>query len=205
MPTLRCLDEGCGHEWFVRSSLGEGADCEECGGPSRVLGVDDDMPAELTTVKAKLATDPARPAHARQRARKLLLEHRVTSPPVPVRAIARRCGFTVTARSGMGVLRARMIDNVIEVSDQESDGAQSFSIAHELGHHFLDSRHGDGPQAEKEADAFAGELLVPGHMLTAAVAHTTDLAALARLFRASRSAVEVSASIHRLGDELTRG
>lgn len=203
MPTLRCLDPECGHEWFEKSSLAtDGTECEQCEGPVRVVGVDDDPPAEIGAVEQRLANDPAHPAHARTRARRVLVEHRVTKPPVPVRAIARRCGFEVRPSGQLGDLRARMLDNVIEVSDRESEGAQNFSIAHELGHHFLKTQHGDGPRAEDEADAFAGELLVPGHMLTASLADTTDPVALARLFRASRSAIEVSASIHRLSGRL---
>lgn len=200
---LRCLDPECGHEWFEKSSLAtDGAECEECEGPAKVVGVDDEPPAEIGTVEKRLASDPAHPAHARTRARRVLAEHQVTKPPVPVRAIARRCGFEVRESGQLGDLRARMLDDVIEVSDRESEGAQNFSIAHELGHYFLKTQHGDGQRAEDEADAFAGELLVPGHMLMASLAHTSDPAALARQFRASRSAVEASASIHRLSGRL---
>lgn len=200
---LRCLDPECGHEWFEKSSLAtDGAECELCGEPTKLVEVDDDPPAEIGAVQERLASDPAHPAHAATRARKVLVEHGVTEPPVPVRAIARRCGFEVRASSQLGDLRARMLDNVIEVSDRESEGAQNFSIAHEVGHHFLNTRHGDGQRAEDEADAFAGELLVPGHMLTASLAHTTDPAALARQYRATRSAIEVSARIHRLSGRL---
>jgi hypothetical protein len=39
------------------------------------------------------------------------------------------------------------------VNADEPPGAQRFSVAHELGHHFLGSEHGDGEIAEREVVA----------------------------------------------------
>ena len=84
-----------------------------------------------------------------------------------------------------------------------SVGRKRFSIAHELGHHFLHSTHGTSRQIEREADAFAGELLVPGHFLRNAIARTSSIDELRRLFQVSRQAVEIAAKTHRLGEKLS--
>ena len=80
---------------------------------------------------------------------------------------------------------------------------QRFSVAHELGHHFLNTAHGDGDSAEQEADAFAGELLVPGPMLRAAMETVTDRTQLRGRFKVSRDVLEIAARTHHLSDRLT--
>lgn len=203
MPELRCLDPECGHRWYEKTAVAEGAECEECGGPTIVAGVDEEPPDELNTFARRLADRSPHPGHARERARRLLIEHRIGAPPVPVHAIARRCGFEVREAHDLGSLRARLLGQVIEVSASEPRTAQRFSVAHELGHHLLGSHHGDGEAAEKEADAFAGELLVPGHMLMGALERTTSTIELARTFQVSRQVLEIAASNHRKADRLT--
>lgn len=142
------------------------------------------------------------PGHAREKARKVLREHGIGRPPVVVHAIARQCGFEVGDSHQLGKLSARLVGQVIEVNAEEPVVRQRFSVAHELGHHFLGTRHGDGPLAEQEANAFAGELLVPGHMLRSAVEQTTDTNALATLFKVSRQVLEIAAQHHKLFDQL---
>jgi Zn-dependent peptidase ImmA (M78 family) len=89
----------------------------------------------------------------------------------------------------------------IYVNKDEYPARQTFTIAHELGHHLLhrewanstdykvllrESRDGDLPKDpyEQEADAFAAHLLVPRHMLRSysPYASTSDLT---RLFMVS--------------------
>jgi hypothetical protein len=200
MPLLRCTEAECGHEFFVRSQLAAGAECEECGAETRVVGVDDDLPEEL---KRPVIAEHAHPAHARTKARQVARDHGFVRPPVIVHGIARRLGFTVRPSDALGSLRARLVDNVIEVNADEPAVAQRFSVAHELGHHFLGTQHGDGEIAEREADAFAGELLVPGPMLRGAMRTTTDAATLRSVFKVSREVLEIAARTHALSDRLT--
>lgn len=200
MPLLRCTDEECGHEFFDRSHLAIGSPCPECGEETVEVDVDDDLPP---TLNAPLVAERSHPAHARTKARQVVRDYGVISPPVMVHDIAQRTGFTVRASKSLGTLRARLVGNVIEVSADEPPVAQRFSVAHELGHHFLGTQHGDGETAEREADAFAGELLVPDFLLREALDTTTDAAELRRLFKVSREVLEIAARTHRLEDRLT--
>lgn len=78
-----------------------------------------------------------------------------------------------------------------------------FSIAHELGHHFLGTTHGSGPTVEPEADAFAGELLVPGPLLRAAIGGGSSVDDLRQRFQVSRQVIEIAAETHKLGDRIS--
>lgn len=200
MPLLRCIDEECGRECFERSNLAIGAACDACGGETIVVGVDDDGPPRAVEPSN---VDRAHPGYARAMARKTARTHGFTSPPVIVHSIARKLGFTITTSHRLGGLRARLVGEQIEVSADEPPVAQRFSVAHELGHHFLGTVHGDGEVAEREADAFAGELLVPGPMLLDAMRTTTDRAELRKHFKVSREVLEIAAGHHRLADRLS--
>ncbi|MGO9902516.1 MAG: ImmA/IrrE family metallo-endopeptidase [Solirubrobacteraceae bacterium] len=203
MPLLRCTNEDCEHEWFERSQLAVGSECPICDAPTCVVGVDDEPPAELNTVSHRLRKEQAHPGHARAKARQVLREHGIGRPPVIVHAIARELGFAVRESRQLGNLSARLVGKVIEVNPDEPPVRRRFSVAHELGHYFLGTRHGDGPLAEQEADAFAGELLVPGHMLQLAMEQATDTIALTKLFKVSRQVVEIAATHHKRFDQLT--
>ena len=202
MPLLRCTEEECGHTWFEPSALAEGALCVLCGEPTQLVGVDDEPPAELVT-PVTAATDRSHPAHARTKAREVATVHGFGRPPVVVHAIARKLGFIVRPSHNLGTLRARLVGDVIEVSADEPPVAQRFSVAHELGHHFLGTLHGAGETAEREADAFAGELLVPGPMLREALRETTDARELRDRFKVSRDVLRIAAETHRLSDRIT--
>lgn len=164
--------------------------------------MDDDIPAEVEPASRDRREGRAHPAHARERARRLLSDHRVTRPPVPVHAIARKEGLRVRESGSLKKLRARLVGTVIEVNAGDPKVAQRFSVAHELGHHLLGSAHGDGEAAEREADAFAGELLVPGYMLESVLRRETEAVRLARQFNVSRTTLEIAAQHHRLADRL---
>jgi hypothetical protein len=200
VPLLRCTEEGCGHEFFVRSQLAVGAECEECGAETVVVGVDDDIPEEL---KEPVVAERAHRAHARIKARQVARDHGFVRPPVIVHTIARQLGFTVKPSDRLGSLRARLVGTLIEVNADEPPVAQRFSVAHELGHHFLGTQHGNGETAEREADAFAGELLVPGPMLREAMRTTTNAVELRALFKVSSEVLEIAARTHALADRLT--
>jgi len=72
---------------------------------------------------------------------------------------------------------------------------QSFSLAHEVGHIYLDHQD-DSAQAERQADAFAAELLVPrvlaAKLLSGLPARADPVAALAQAFAVSRSVARQS-------------
>jgi predicted Zn-ribbon and HTH transcriptional regulator len=202
VPFLRCTNRDCGHQWFERSQLAVGSDCPVCDEPTEVVGVDDEPPAELNRVSSQLRGERAHPGHAREKAREVLREHRIGQPPVVVHSVARKCGFEVRNSHQLGKLSARLAGQVIEVNAEDPAVRQRFSVAHELGHHFLRTEHGDGPLAEQEANAFAGELLVPGHMLRSAIEQTADTRELATLFKVSRQVLEIAAKHHKLFDQL---
>lgn len=203
MGTFQCIDDECGHRWYEKSRLAVDPECIECGGTSVEVGGYDEYPAEINAVARRLEDDVAHTAFARERARKLLVEHRILAPPIPIPALARLAGFDVTTMDLGKNLRARLRGTTIEVNCSETFNGGRFSIAHELGHHYLKSSHGDEPRVETEADAFAGELLVPGHMLRSAMQRTTDIAELSRQFQASRDAIEIAAKNHKLLGSLT--
>jgi Zn-dependent peptidase ImmA (M78 family) len=119
-----------------------------------------------------------------------------------VHSIARKCGFDIRESRTLGKLSARLVNKVIEVNADDPVVRQRFSVAHELGHHFLGTKHGDGRLAEQEANAFAGELLVPGQMLRSAIEQTADTRELAMLFKVSRQVLEIAAEHHKLFDQL---
>lgn len=203
MPLLRCTNSECRHEWFERSHLAVDSDCPECGEATGVVGVDDELPSEFNAVPSQPQGERARPGHAREMARKVLHEHRIARPPVIVHSLARKCGFDVRESHTLGKLSARLVGKMIEVNADDPVVRQRFSVAHELGHHFLHTRHGDGQLAEQEANAFAGELLVPGQMLRSSIEQTTDTRELALLFKVSRQALEIAAEHHKLKDRLS--
>jgi len=203
MPLLRCTDEDCGHRWSQRSYLAVGEDCPICGEPSVEVGVDDERPAELNIVSTRLREERAHPGHAREKAREVLRQHGIARPPVVAHSIARTFGFEVRQSHQLGKLSARLVGQAIEVNADDPPVRQRFSVAHELGHHFLGTRHGEGPLSEQEANAFAGELLVPGHMLESAMERTTDTLELMKTFKVSRQVLEIAAKHHKRFDRLT--
>ena len=202
MPYLRCTDEECGHRWAPASRFED--QCPECGAPAVPVDSDEDERAgELLAVPGRPGREEEpHPAHARDMARRVLAEHNITKPPVPVHAVARRAGLEVVEVDNLGSLSARLIDARIEVVASESKGRKRFSIAHELGHYYLHTVHGSNRQVEREADAFAGELLVPGHFLRNALTRTSSVDELRTLFQVSRQVIEIAAETHKLGKQL---
>ncbi len=89
----------------------------------------------------------------------------VQQPPVPVDQIARELGFDIRVVDlSIGVdarLRVAGAGSIIELASGQPGVRHRFSIGHELGHACLGHRHGETEVAEREANAFAGPLLVP--------------------------------------------
>lgn len=120
---------------------------------------------------------------AKQRGEALLTEENITGLPVDPFAIANKHDIVVQAKpdtesgvSGM-LLRHGNAFGILYASDIPNEGFQRFSVAHELGHYFLDGHidhvlPNDGVHAshagfssgdpyEQEADNFAVGLLMP--------------------------------------------
>lgn len=123
---------------------------------------------------------------AKQRAEGLIAELGIAGPPVDPIAIAIEHGIDVQAKppdaQGVSGMLLRHGDDfmIIYAKDERGAGFQRFSVAHELGHYFLDghcdqllaaglhaSRAGQpSPDPyEQEADAFASGLLLPRKFL----------------------------------------
>jgi len=120
---------------------------------------------------------------AKQRGEELLSEEKITDLPVDPFAIAKKHDIVVQAKpatesgvSGM-LLRHGNSFGILYASDIPNEGFQRYSVAHELGHYFLDGHmdhvlpndgmhvshagFSSGDPYEQEADNFAVGLLMP--------------------------------------------
>ena len=120
---------------------------------------------------------------AKQKAETVLHDVRITTLPVDPFAIAASCDIVVKPKpdtaegvSGM-LLRHGDVFGILYATHVSNEGFQRFSVAHELGHYFLDGHIDhvlpkDGVHAshagfvsadpyEMEADCFAASLLMP--------------------------------------------
>lgn len=114
-----------------------------------------------------------------------ILQRYGTKFPVDVLGIAQRMGFEVIPESytpygGM----AEIVDDrkIIRFRSTDPLRRQRFTIAHEIGHHLLGHTHGGAccrdddytpgsDRKEREANAFAAELLVPSNYLQFVMEH----------------------------------
>lgn len=120
------------------------------------------------------------------RARQCLKVHEIVSLPVDPFALAHKAEIDVIPKpdteegvSGM-LLRHGNSFGIIYATHIKSEGFQRFSVAHELGHYFLDGHsdhvlgedgihqshagYASGDRFEREADCFASNLLMPSHL-----------------------------------------
>ena len=161
------------------------------------------MPAVELTVSAGAA------GHA---ANELLEKAAVDAPPVDVDELARRCGVLVLHRtfpdSLSGLVFAHADAAVIGINDRHPRTRQRFSVAHELGHYLLghhrpgtgqdarfhlDTAEGTTPgfdwRAERTANDFAAEVLMPRRLISRAFPKTPDPRRLAETFDVSELAM----------------
>lgn len=153
---------------------------------------------------------------ARQKAEALLREEGIVSLPVDPFAIAERRDIIVQAKpdtaegvSGM-LLRHGNAFGILYATHIPSEGFQRFSIAHELGHYFLEGHidqvlGGDGIHSsragfvsadtwEREADHFAAALLMPTIPFRRALGKRgTGLAAIDHLAEVCRTSLTATA------------
>lgn len=113
----------------------------------------------------------------------------------------------------------RLNDNTIVVNDEIYDNRITYTIAHELGHHFLhqdyiksndympmprrDRYDGPKPKEETEADTFAANLLVPLFMLKEYKDFATERE-LARLFFVAEEVIRYRLDLLRRHPSLAR-
>lgn len=131
---------------------------------------------------------------------KLLEVARVKAPPVDVVTLAQRCGCRVlawdTSEEAVSGLLIQLEDGpLIAYNANHPPGRRRFTVAHELGHLLLDhldsfhvdltvregaeGRPGYNPAKEKEANAFAAELLMPSDWVRSHVVTDAPIKAIA--------------------------
>lgn len=150
-------------------------------------------------------------ASPRDTADALLEAAGIISPPVPIEDLIEGCGVQVLAWDFQdidGLVLELGMGAVIWVNKQQARTRQRFTLAHELGHHLLrhtDTFHldlggdlapnatGGHPnydwRAERAANEFAANLLMPTSMVRRTAATVSDVAALASRFKVSPAAM----------------
>lgn len=153
---------------------------------------------------------------AKQSGERLVRDLGLKSLPVDPFAIAKDRGIAVQAKpdtapgvSGM-LLRNGNNFGIMYATHIDNEGFQRFSVAHELGHYFLEGHidhvlSGDGVHAshagfvsgdpyELEADQFAAGLLMPGSMFSRAIGgHEAGLAIIETLAGLCRTSLTATA------------
>lgn len=143
----------------------------------------------------------------------------ITEPPIDVNRIAEALGFQVMPHPFpeklKGMVQIEGDTKVIGVNSNYSEAAQRFTVGHELGHYLCGHEHIENTfidderrfyepyfHTEKEADAFAGELLMPKHMLEKDLnEHGPDIAWLKERYQVSEQALWIRLTSLRLTDK----
>jgi hypothetical protein len=166
----------------------------------------------MATSEEHRGLTPGKPrvAFCRHAAGKILRDRGIIGPPVPVEDLARELGITVAVRTlGHGVsgtLTEGAEGARLDLAPGEARVRHRFTVAHELGHRTLQHHRQETEVAEREADIFAGALLVPAEWLRKDVktASSRSLQTLARRYDVSTSVILIAAKDARLLDLLTR-
>lgn len=196
MPSYRCGE--CGESFFERSQLADLSPCQLCGADGSVALETDDPPPPAP---AERKVDPR--AAPREAAAALLAECEITAPPVDVEAIARQLGAPVSYVA-LGSVEGELRDGRILVNRDFHRVRRRYTIAHEIGHLRL---HGGadrtGGDVEREAQTFAGALLVPPPFLLAMLAEESGSEAIRARFDVSRDALSIALAQARLTHRVT--
>ena len=157
-------------------------------------------------------------------ARRLLEKMSIVNPAVDVERIAQTLGLNVIRQQFQEDLSAVLVKSgnasTIGINSKHPRARQRFSIAHELGHYWLDhpgdmfvdkttatvlfrdGRSGDGTSLhEMEANRFAAALLMPPHFLIESFMErsgtfgvTEMVASLAKQYEVSQQAMKIRLS-----------
>jgi predicted nucleic acid-binding Zn-ribbon protein len=196
MPTYYCRE--CEEEFFDRARMAELSPCPNCGEDGTVTLADEEPSVPEPPARS---VDPV--AEARAAATALLAEQEIIEPPVDVVAIASALGMPI-AYEALGNVDGELRKGRIRVNKDHHPVRQRFTIAHEIGHVRLHTSHGvRGSKAEREANAFAGTLLVPPSMLRVAVTATPEFERLRQLFQVSRDVLSIALDQARLTAKLS--
>ncbi|MGA0242093.1 MAG: ImmA/IrrE family metallo-endopeptidase [Candidatus Marinamargulisbacteria bacterium] len=153
--------------------------------------------------KAKRFKRPIKMAQA------VIKQHLIKSPPINLTNISKKEGFSIfyqkLPHNISGIIENTLNEKNIFINKEHMPTRQRFSLAHELGHHFLDHftteahkdtttifrREGEVLPIDREANRFAAELLMPSAFLRKEIALTKKeidhdvLEDLARTFQVS--------------------
>ncbi len=152
---------------------------------------------------------------AREMARKILRHHKITNVPTDLQIICERLGLEFVElddpdESDGAVLEMEGGLRVAMLNKAKPFVRARFTLAHELGHIFLnhdkrefydpevarewgeDAPENAKPAKEREADAFASELLIPMEQLKKYPGELKDLDKLAGMFQVSKPAMSIA-------------
>jgi Zn-dependent peptidase ImmA (M78 family) len=201
-PGFRCTNDECGHRFTHSSRLALYSPCPVCESDVEEETDYDDAPESTASAPPR-----DRLSQARREAALLLDKHNISELPIPVEEIAEaeglrivRCRLEVDGHQLDGLLHK----DRIEVNEGQALVRQRFTIAHELGHKILHNGRAVDETAEREADAFAGALLLPAGFLKREFAKTPDPQALCRRFLVSEPALWIALKDHKLDRQLPR-
>lgn len=188
------------------------------------LGVELEQFAEAAQQLPKPATRwEVTPASPRDTAEALLDAAGMTKPPIPIDKLAHGCGVQILEwqfEDVDGLIVELEAGPVIWVNPNQSESRQRFTLAHELGHYLLrhiDQFHldfggelspnvtgGGHPRydwrAERAANDFAANLLMPAAMVRVAFNKANDTRTLAKQFLVSPAAMGYRLASLRLGN-----
>lgn len=163
--------------------------------------------------------EKSRIGFARDMARKLLKDSGITKPPVDLKVILHSKGYEyLEIDSFLNDIDAIFLNKdgriYAAVNAKHHVYRQRFSLAHEFGHILLrhdvtyyksdasldnpptEKSHSAGSPFEAEANAFAGELLVPLDMLKMEFKKTKDVQELSKKFLVSKEVIGIAISNH---------
>jgi len=191
VPTYFCSE--CEEEFFDRSRMAELSPCPNCGEDDTVS-----LAGEKPSVPELPARTEAPGAEPRAAAAALLAEQGITDPPIDVVAVAAALDLPISYEA-LGNVDGELREGRIRVNKHHHEVRQRFTIAHEIGHMRLHTAHAArGSLVEREANTFAGALLVPPLMLREAAARTSGFDQLRHLFQVSRATLSIALDQARL-------
>ena len=152
--------------------------------------------------------------YAREMAKKILIKHKINDVPTDLKVICEKLGLEYVELDDSEELDGAVLEmdgmKVAMLNRAKPYVRARFTLAHELGHIFLnhDKRefydpeiareYGEDvpenmkPPKEREADAFASELLIPMEQIKKHQADLKDIDKLARIFQVSKPAMAIA-------------
>jgi len=154
--------------------------------------------------------------YAREMAKRVLQKHKITDVPTDLQLICSKQGLQYVELDDPNELDGAILEingiHVAMLNKAKPFVRARFTLAHELGHIFLNHNkrefydpetareYGEDvpenlkPPKEREADAFASELLIPTEQLKKYQSSLKDIDKLAGIFLVSRQAMAIAVS-----------